>query len=384
MITFDFISGEDFRHSLEADYRELNSAMQVGAWKAVHVLSGSIIEAILIDYLISSAYVPKPKQRPNLLDWDLNEAIETCESEKIISKRTAQLSYVIRSYRNLIHAGRLIRLGEQVNENGAKIAQALLEMIVDEISERRKQNYGFTAEQIVTKLENDSSAVAIIGHNLKETSEYEKERLLLRVLPLRYSDLFDSERKPEKLLLSLISCFRLAFDNVSTSTKEKVIKEFVKALKEENSDVQWRYAFFRGRDLEYTSSPEDRNLIKEHLLSLMEFPIKIEFLLALEGIGKFLTKKECGQMLAPLINSITNYEEYYDSKAIEVEDIFNIFKKEYALMSKENKETISDQLKHLYKKYKHVSVLASTIKMMYEKVNLFKDIDDDVDYEHPF
>ncbi len=56
MLSFDFISGEDFRISLENDYKELNDAMQVEAWKAVHVLAGSIIEAVLVDYLFAINY----------------------------------------------------------------------------------------------------------------------------------------------------------------------------------------------------------------------------------------------------------------------------------------------------------------------------------------
>ncbi len=59
MAIFDFISGEEFRESLDADYHELNSAMEVHAWKAVHVLAGSIIEALLVDYLTASNYQAK-------------------------------------------------------------------------------------------------------------------------------------------------------------------------------------------------------------------------------------------------------------------------------------------------------------------------------------
>src|SRR5260370_15503506 len=56
MATFDFVSGQQFRASLEADYQELLSAMGVQAYKAEHVLAGSIIEALLVDYLIATDY----------------------------------------------------------------------------------------------------------------------------------------------------------------------------------------------------------------------------------------------------------------------------------------------------------------------------------------
>jgi hypothetical protein len=54
MISFDFITHDDFRRSLESDWVELESCYGSKAWKSVHVLAGSIIEALLIDCLSSS------------------------------------------------------------------------------------------------------------------------------------------------------------------------------------------------------------------------------------------------------------------------------------------------------------------------------------------
>jgi len=99
------------------------------------VLAGSIIEAILIDYLIASGY--RSTSSPELLKMGLAEAITACRSEKVLSERTEHLSHVIRSYRNLIHPGRSVRLGETATENGAKIVQALVEIIVEEIAASR-------------------------------------------------------------------------------------------------------------------------------------------------------------------------------------------------------------------------------------------------------
>jgi hypothetical protein len=42
MASFDFITDAEFRAALESDYRELNTAMDAGLWKAVHILAGSI------------------------------------------------------------------------------------------------------------------------------------------------------------------------------------------------------------------------------------------------------------------------------------------------------------------------------------------------------
>ena len=45
MEKFNFMNGEDFRNSLESDYYELNECIKVNAWKAMHVLAGSILGA---------------------------------------------------------------------------------------------------------------------------------------------------------------------------------------------------------------------------------------------------------------------------------------------------------------------------------------------------
>jgi hypothetical protein len=97
MINFDFISGENFRISLENDYQELNKAMGIEAWKTVHVLAGSIVEAVLIDYLVAIGY-----QKEDPLQMSLGKAITTCRQEGILSEKAEHISHAIRSYRNLI------------------------------------------------------------------------------------------------------------------------------------------------------------------------------------------------------------------------------------------------------------------------------------------
>ena len=50
---FDFISDSEFRSILAADYEQMHLCADAKAWKAVHVLAGSIIEAVIIDYRAS-------------------------------------------------------------------------------------------------------------------------------------------------------------------------------------------------------------------------------------------------------------------------------------------------------------------------------------------
>jgi hypothetical protein len=136
MQKFDFITGAQFRESLENDYGEMVRCFDSKSWKSVQVLAGSIVEALLIDYLLATNDPPRGGKDP--LRMDLAEAVNICKAEGVLSERTADLSSVVRSYRNLIHPGRTVRLNEaQPSENSAKIALALVDLLVEEVANTR-------------------------------------------------------------------------------------------------------------------------------------------------------------------------------------------------------------------------------------------------------
>ena len=303
MEKFDFISGEDFRRSLENDYKELTECLKVNAWKAAHVLAGSIIETLLIDFLVSSNYKNRASIDP--LKMDLGQAISACRKEGILTEKTEQLSSAIKSYRNLIHPGRKIRLGEEVDENGAKVAQALVDIVIKEVSARRKENYGYTAEQIVSKLERDSSAISIMEHILKETNQAELERLLILAIPKRYNELKPEEFVPGYVFSSLEHCFHAAFNIVNEELKKKIMKKFVSILKEADEEIVFSYetAFFKGSNLKYLSSADAR-IVKEHLLSRLFREATLPLFQALKGIGKYLKIDDTQTFVDSVVKSI--------------------------------------------------------------------------------
>jgi hypothetical protein len=271
MIEFDFITDDRFRDSLIADYAEFRASLSADAWKAALVLLGSIAEALLVDHLGSTDYQKRVGTDP--LKLHLGELIAACQKEKVISDKTAALSTVIQKYRNLIHPGRAIRLGETASKSAAIVAGELLQMIVDEISAKKRTEYGYTAEQIVKKLERDESAMSIHKHLLKDVPEFEIERLLLRVIPNRYFELdaVDGQFGPEPDLEGqnrLAICFRSGFTIASDEIKKKVTKRFLSILRNEDQHkvLTYEVAFFRGGDLKYLS-PAEAKLVKDHLLS---------------------------------------------------------------------------------------------------------------------
>ncbi|MEX0804238.1 MAG: hypothetical protein WD688_13115 [Candidatus Binatia bacterium] len=135
---FDFITAREFREALERDYAQMRACFTAQAWKSVQVLAGSIVESLLVDYLSSTTNVGRPQKDP--LRLDLAEAIALCRTEKAVSERTADLCSVIRSYRNLIHPGRAIRLAEpQASAKSAQIAVSVVDLIVDDIAHARRR-----------------------------------------------------------------------------------------------------------------------------------------------------------------------------------------------------------------------------------------------------
>lgn len=238
---------------------------------------------------------------------ELKDVILACKQEGALTERTEQLSQVIRAYRNLIHPARIVRENERVNKDGAVIAQALVNLIIDEVSTRKSIGYGYRAEQIVTKIESDISTSAILDHLLVDTNEREVRRLLLEVIPQRYLHFYSSNEPVNTALMSLGRCFRLIYEKAADDIKREVAKAFIKIIKEEDQAVVYIYetVFFRAGDLEYFTS-EDMQLVKQHLFSSLSIRIQSSLLEAMVGIGRFLTPKDVSPFIDPLIKSLTS------------------------------------------------------------------------------
>ena len=336
MELFDFISNEDFRASLEKDYQELDSCLKAEAWKATHVLAGSIIEAVLIDYLVAEGHI----NIAAALKLDFGKALSLCKEKKIISSKTNDLSSVIKEFRNLIHPGRIIRLNETLTKDSALVAKSLVHIVLEEVAAQKRINYGYTAEQIVAKINRDSSSDAIIPHLLKETKPIEIERLLIKILPQSYMSSFEEEYTPDYLGPSLIKCFWAAFNLAIEELKAKVMKKYVSILKEESERIVFSYekAFLRAKDLKYLSEKEI-SLVKEHLLSRFKEDSTGELLNTLSGIGAFLKSNEVTDFVDYLVRLIIYHKNA--GKKIEAKERL---KSEYELASSEIDSKINARL----------------------------------------
>ncbi len=290
MATFDFVASGEFRASLERDAEELLACMKAGAWKSVHVLAGSLIHAAIVYHLSSTGKAAESE----LLKLGLSELLDVCKEQQVLSARTLDLSVFIRPYLHFIHPSAGTRLHEVPDETGARIAQALLEIIVNELSASKRQSYGVTAEQVVAKLQSDPSSITILDHLLRKMNEQELERLLIEAIPNAYLDgaRFQPQEK-EAGLQHLARCYRAALALAPDDVKRKVVKRYIGVLEHESEYTVRAYEthFFRGTDLQFLDE-EEKTVAKRHFMSSLSRNFSPALAEAAEGMGAYLESEE--------------------------------------------------------------------------------------------
>ncbi|HSB14570.1 MAG TPA: hypothetical protein VLE22_08925 [Bryobacteraceae bacterium] len=334
MATFDFVTSGEFRASLERDAEELLACMKAGAWKSVHVLAGSLIHATILYHLMSTGKVGENE----LLKLSLSELLDLCKEQQVLSTRTLDLAVFIRPYLQFIHPSAGTRLCEGPDETGARIAQALLEIIVNELSANRRQSYGVTAEQVVAKLQLDPSSIAILDHLLRKMNEQELERLLIEAIPNAYLDgaRFQPQEK-EAALQHLARCFRMALALASDGLKRKVVKRYIGVLEHESEYTVRAYEtqFFRGTDLKFLDA-EEREVVKRHFVSSLSRNFSPELVEAAEGMGAFLeSEEEARAFFVPLVLRMIDEKDETQRTAIR-DRVLN----EYRITSEQNQQML--------------------------------------------
>lgn len=165
---FDFIGDNKLREILVRDRNEMLICLESEAPKSVLVLAGSIIEAILIDILSHNGAAGSPFLRKTLSDL-----IDTANNEKIISNRSKELLTVLRGYRNLIHPGT------------AKIAVSLVSIVSSEIKGYLVDRFGFSASDIIKKLERDETSAELFQDLILRLNQIEKHKLFFLIRDYR-------------------------------------------------------------------------------------------------------------------------------------------------------------------------------------------------------
>ncbi len=285
MVRFDFIAADDFRSSLESNYTELTGCLATGAWKATHVLAGSIAEAVLVDYLVSINYT-----QADPLKMDLVALTAACRAEAIISQTTAGLTHVIREYRNLIHPGRLIRLHKSIRADGARVAKSLVDMVISDVSKNKAAKHGYTANHIIRKIQTDPSSQAVLNQLIDDAVDTELDKLVNSSLQRYY---FNQEiNLGNERIRSIRSCYKRAYRRSSSAIKAKACAQFVRLLKEESEDKIRKYEsmFFHSEQIDDMTTA-DASLVKKHMIEALRQRPTERLLESLQGIETSIDKK---------------------------------------------------------------------------------------------
>jgi hypothetical protein len=331
---FDIITSDELRASLDKDAEELIACMKAGAWKGAHVLAGSLIHAILVDYLVSSG---KGTEQA-LVQLSFSDMLDLCKAQGMLSPRTVELASFIRPYADFLSPSSQTRLRTTTDETSARIAQALMEIVINEISAHRRENYRHTAEQIVAKLRSDPSSDTILSHLVGKVSRVELERLLIELLPKAYFELAKSaEPSDEETLKRIEMCYRLGFEVASPDSKRTVIRRFLYILEHECEFVVQCYegCFFRGSDLEYLAG-EERSMVKEHFFASISKQPSLALVNAAAGVGAFLeTEEDARSFFVPLVLHLLEGKDEALCSAI-----VKRVSEEFRLLSQENQKSV--------------------------------------------
>jgi hypothetical protein len=289
MADFNFITIPELREGLQADYKEIRDCLDIGAWKAVHVLAGSVIEAILLDALS----VAPGANTTKLEKMMLAELVDEARSSDIITDDTRSLSTVVRGYRNLIHPGVVKRKEKSVDRSGATVAAELVEMIVKEVAKYKEHTCGFTAPQLLKRLSGGVSAFPLLTHFVQQTHKSELETLLITLLP--DAILAESSIDWDDTTRHLITCYHKVFEMVTPDTRRRVVADIYKLFRvtDEATVIFYENYFLRKFHFECFDESE-LGFVKAHLLPRLGTTSILEH--ATSGIARLLTDDEITEL----------------------------------------------------------------------------------------
>jgi hypothetical protein len=246
-MTFEFISDKKFQELLERDYLELENCINVKATKSVLVLSGSIIEALLIEYFLQ--FLPVGFTQEKIFKLTFQELLDLAEKEALLTQREKNLAWVIKDYRNLIHPGKEIRKEEKFDFESAQISLSLVKIIVAAIRAKYSISYGYTSKEIIDKLENDWNFRTVYGKVILKLNQTERIKLFHKLIQNEiyeksYWDCFSREgviyqrasytnleyTKPFLLELKPLVSIELVKENLKQLLKEVETGDRVKAF----------------------------------------------------------------------------------------------------------------------------------------------------------
>lgn len=118
---------KSIRNILQRDVNELFLNYVMGNHKSVVILSGSIVEILLIYYCEKKKITKISYQRHNkniskkLYESDLGDLLSFIEQNKLLGNVLVHMANISRIYRNYVHPGKELRESETLNESKASL-----------------------------------------------------------------------------------------------------------------------------------------------------------------------------------------------------------------------------------------------------------------------
>lgn len=132
-----FIADAKLRDSIRLDLSAATNALHNGEWKASTVMSGAVVEALLLwkiqeDPTKLSTLANKPLGDPE--KWILADLIRVAGDLNFIKRETIEMAGHARDYRNLIHPGKAQRKNLVCDRATALTALAAAETAIRDLS----------------------------------------------------------------------------------------------------------------------------------------------------------------------------------------------------------------------------------------------------------
>lgn len=130
---------KDFKTIIKRDYDELTFNYLVKNNKSTIILSGSIIETLLIYYLkrkkiLSFSYEINSKNiTRDLFEATLNDLLQYIEQNKELEKQYVHLGNISRIFRNYVHPGKELREAEELDDSKANLCYISASELINNI-----------------------------------------------------------------------------------------------------------------------------------------------------------------------------------------------------------------------------------------------------------
>jgi hypothetical protein len=131
--TFSFVADPRIRAIVERDYAELQELNPEANPKSVLILSGGIIEGLLIDALVKSGEGEK-----ETFEKFLKQLIYPAKTKGIIAQDS--VGEWLRIFRNLVHPAKEIREGLPLTKDHARHARTSVDVIISEVRQWHSKN----------------------------------------------------------------------------------------------------------------------------------------------------------------------------------------------------------------------------------------------------